>query len=103
MRSAPLVAIAVLALSIPALSAQEAKPPEEVTPPQQMSQSQGVSPAVLEEVTKMADAAFKAATPPKPTKTPEQVAADKKAIESHCDALYARVKERVPELPGSCE
>lgn len=121
MRMVPLVATAVLALSVSALSAQQTKPPENVKPPEEMSQPQsqpqnqpqsqpqemgeaeGVNAAVLEEVTQMADAAFKAASSPAPAKTPEQIAADEAAIASHCDSLYARAHERNPDLPAGCE
>lgn len=84
MRVASLVAIAALMLSVPA-SAQE------------------VTPDVLEEVRQMVLAAEKKAAKPTPEKTPEQLAAEKKATKSHCEAVFARATERNVKVPGSCE
>ena len=61
-----------------------------------------VTPAVLDELRQKADAAFKASVPARPQKTPEQVEAEKAAIKSHCDALFARMAERDSKLPASC-
>jgi hypothetical protein len=61
-----------------------------------------VTPAVLEELRQNADAAFKASVPKPPQKTPEQIEAEKQAIKSHCDALFARMAERDSKLPNSC-
>jgi hypothetical protein len=49
-----------------------------------------------------ADDAFKASVPARPQKTPEQIEAEKQAIKSHCDALFARMAERDSKLPNSC-
>jgi hypothetical protein len=62
-----------------------------------------VTPQLLQEITQDAAAAFKAANPPKPKPTPEQVEADKKAIKSHCNAVFARMAERDSKLPSSCD
>ena len=62
-----------------------------------------VTPAVLEELRQNADAAFKASVPAPPKKTPEQIEAEKQAIKSHCDALFARMAERDSKLPNSCD
>ena len=89
MRIAPLTAITVVALSLPALTA-----------PASLAE---VTPAVMQELRQKADAAFKASVPPKPQKTPEQVEAEKAAIKRHCDALFARMAERDSKLPASCD
>ena len=61
-----------------------------------------VTPAVIEELRQRADAAFKASVPAPPQKTPERIEAEKQAIKSHCDALFARMAERDSTLPNSC-
>lgn len=61
------------------------------------------SQAVLQEIREKADAAFKASEKPKPPKTPEQIAAEKKSIKSHCDGVFARAAERGSTLPGNCD
>ena len=89
MRSAPSFAVAAAAVALAAFTAPAAL--AEVTP------------QVLQEIRQDAAAAFKAANPAKPKPTPEQVEADKKAIKSHCDAVFARMAERDSKLPGSCD
>jgi hypothetical protein len=79
------VPLVVLTLAIPALSAEK------------------VPPTVIEELRQLGIAAAKAAQPPVPKKTPEQIAAEKKAIKSHCEAFFARVAERDVSIPGHCE
>ena len=55
-----------------------------------------VDQATLEEIRQTADKAFKAAeaAAAKPPKTEEAIAAQKQAIQSHRDSLFARINER---------
>ena len=55
--------------------------------------SGSVSPEVLQEIREMAIEAEKAAAIPTPEKSDEQAAAEKKAIETHRDGLFARAEQ----------
>jgi hypothetical protein len=89
MHRGTLLAMSVGALALPTLAATATS--AEVTPTQ------------LDDLRKNADAAYKASLPKPPTKTPEQAEAEKKAIKSHCDALFARMAERDSRLPANCD
>ena len=85
MQVAYLIVMAVLALPIPATFAAQ------------------VPPNTVEEIRQMALAADRKAVKPVPEKTPEQVAARKKAIKNHCEGFFARVAERGVQMPDSCQ
>lgn len=103
MRIAPPLATAIVALALPALAAPALTFPALASPALAAPFfSAAVTPDVVRQLKEMADASFKASTPAPKKKTPEQVEAEKKATQAHCEALFARVTERGVKVPGGC-